>query len=659
MSNIQKSRLYAFLGFLLGVGAPIGWTMFRLVFFQDDTLPFLSQIFSDVSKSSYNIALYFYMGIGTAVVLGVVGFFIGKAADELHARAIELDVLHKEVACQKEIFENRYKVLDTNIKNFHQISSRIQKSINITEVFALCAEGLHDVLGYDRVNLLIADEERKSLRFAAATGSENFDRSNVSLPLDARSGVIFKCFQEKKLFLVDDITRYPSDFHLKSPYDTIHPLRSRSFVLCPIVVKGECHGVFGIDNRFSQRTLNDTDGDTIKLFADQAASAITRINLMAAIDTLTLHLGKTFSELLDNRESCSRNVNRLKSSAGSVADSAKHIASASESVLASVDETSAAVTQISVATEQVTKNLDFLSDSVDKSVSAMEEIAKTIKHVEANTVLSHDVSSQVKSHSDQIRIVVSDTISALAEIQNSVDLSYQGIKRLSENSSRIDSIVSVINDITKRTNLLALNASIIAAQAGEFGKSFGVVADEIRNLSLQTGLSTGEITSIIEEIMEESRIAAGNVTITKDLVQKGVKLGRETGEALNMIVNSSKRAMEMTEQIKIATEEQSQTVQLVTHSIEDVSAMTSQIFNASKEQTKATKNIAKAIASIKGMTAEMVTATGEQVSEGTEIIKSVDAVGSLIVGVFDDLEKRQDDSLAVVNELEVMKSIAN
>ncbi len=180
---------------------------------------------------------------------------------------------------------------------------------------------------------------------------------------------------------------------------------------------------------------------------------------------------------------------------------------------------------------------------------------------------------------------------------------------MSENSSRIDNIVSVINEITKRTNLLALNASIIAAQAGEFGKSFGVVADEIRNLSVQTGLSTGEITSIIEEIMEESRIAASNVTMTKELVQKGVKLGRETGEALNMIVDSSQRAMEMTEQIKIATLEQAQSVQFVTHSIEDVSSMTSQIFNASKEQANATKSIAKAIVLIKDMTEEMVIAT--------------------------------------------------
>lgn len=254
--SIKRSQLYAVLGLILGIGAPVGWTVVRLIFFRDDAFPVWSQVLPDVIKTPYNISLYTYMGIGTGLMLTFLGHFIGKASDELHKRAVELDILHREVASQKEIFENRYKVLDNNIKNFHQISSRIQKSINIQEVLSLCAEGLHDILGYERVNLLMADDERKELRFVAATGSDNFDRSNIALPLDSQSGIIYKCFSEKKLYLIDNINKYPSEYHLKPPYDTIHPLRSRSFVLCPIVVKGESVGVFGIDNKLSQRALS-------------------------------------------------------------------------------------------------------------------------------------------------------------------------------------------------------------------------------------------------------------------------------------------------------------------------------------------------------------------------------------------------------------------
>jgi methyl-accepting chemotaxis protein len=424
------------------------------------------------------------------------------------------------------------------------------------------------------------------------------------------------------------------------------------------VVKGESIGVFCIDNRTSRRALNDSDVDTVRLFADQAASSITRINLLKAIDKLTVELGKTFTDLLRSRELATRNVRSLRSSVASLADNTAHISSSSESVMASVDETSSAVNEISVAIEQVTRNIDSLAEATDKSVSAMEEINMSLKNVEQNTALSHNLSSQVKNQADLSSKVVEETIAALSEIQHSVDLSYNGIKRLSENSKRIEGIVTVINDITKRTNLLALNASIIAAQAGEYGKSFGVVADEIRNLSMQTGRSTGEITNIIEEIMNEYRLADSNVTITRELSRKGVNLGQQTGDALRMIVDSAFRAMEMTEQIKISTEEQGKGVRMATRSIEGVSSMTSQIFNASKEQANATRSIARAIDSIKDMIHEMVSATGSQVHDGAEIKKSVDEVAKLFLGILDDMEKRRLESGMVVKELELMKEIA-
>jgi methyl-accepting chemotaxis protein len=657
---IKNNRriLYAALGFFLGITAPVGWIAIRLVLFPAPDQSLWTQIVADITKNSYNLALFTYMGAGTALVMSSLGYFIGKSSDELYSRAGELDSLHREVASQKEIFESRYKVLDNNIKNFHQISSKIQRSINVQEVLALCAEGLHDILGYERVNILFADDHRKSLRFVAATGSEDFDINGVVLPLDERCGVIYKCFAEKKLFLIDDISKYPPEFHVQAPYNNVKPIRSRSFVICPIVVKGESVGIFGIDNKFTHRTMNDTDVDTVKLFADQASSAITKINLLSAIDSLTKELGKTFTDLLKNRESYSRNVLNLKCSVDSLAENTSHIASASESVMSSVDETGSAVSEISVAIEQVSKNLDFLADAVGKSVSAMEQINGSLKNVEQNTTFSHEVSSQVKAEADKGRAVVEETVASLAAIQKSVDHSYEGIMRLSENSSRIDSIVNVINDITKRTNLLALNASIIAAQAGEYGKSFGVVADEIRNLSLQTGQSTGEITSIIEEIMNELRIGVSNATTTKELVKKGVKLGHQTGDALRIILDSSHRAMDMTEKINVATGEQAMSVRMVTQSMEDVSSMTSQIFKASKEQSNATKNIGRAINSIKEMTHEMVGATGRQVDDGDEIKNSVDAVGQMVMAIFDDMEMRKEESGAVLQELEVLRGAA-
>jgi methyl-accepting chemotaxis protein len=659
MESISRRMLYAVIGFAMGISAPLIWIVIRLVFFPNPEQSLWAQIISDITRDPSNVALYTYMGFGTAVTISSLGYFIGKTTDELYQRTGELDALRDQVAAQKETFENRYEVLDTNIKHIHHISSMIQKSLNVQEVLSLCSKALHDILGYERVNILMADDTRSHLYFFSSTGfsseEEKFDLTGVTLPLDERGGVIYKCFNEKNLYLIDDIRKYPTDFQVQPPYDSIKQIRSRSFMLCPVVVKGESIGLFGIDNKFSKRALNETDIDTLKLFADQVAFVITRINLLHGIDTLTRELEKTTTELLKNRGSYDRNVLNLQAAVDSLAENTANIASASESVMASVDETSSAAGEISIAIEQVSKNLDFLAEAVDKSVSAMDQINVSLKNVEENATFSHETSSEVKEQADKNSIVVEETIAALAEIQNSVDLSYQGIKRLSENSSRIEGIVKVINDITKRTNLLALNASIIAAQAGEYGNSFGVVADEIRNLSLQTGQSTGEINGIIDEIMTESRLAAESVTATKELVQQGVRLGEETGKALRVILESSHRAMEMTEKIKLITAEQTTSARLVTQSIEDVSAMTAQIFKASKEQSNATKSIDSAIVSIKEMTHEMAGATGRQVEDGNEIKESLDAFGKMVTTIFDDMEKRREESGAVMRELEVLK----
>jgi len=651
----KKSTVYCCSGFLLGIGAPIGWTLIRLLFFYDSSQTFLGQIFSDALQNAQQFFLYTYMGVGTAFVLSTLGYLIGKNGDELHERAVELDILHREVATQKEIFENRYKVLDSNIKNFHQISSRMQMSLDLEEILKLCAEGLHEVLGYERVNILMT-EDGKRLRFVVAAGTDGFDITAATMPLDPSIGVIYKCFTDKKVYLIDDISRYPADYHLQPPHNHLEPLRSKSFILCPIVVKGQAIGAFGIDNKSSKRALNDSDVDTIMLFADQVSSAITRINLLTSIDTLTSEMESSFAFLLGSREQYSRNVMTLKENVDSVADGTAIIASASEGVMASVDETSTAVNEISVAIEQVTRNLDHLSSIVQQSASAMEEINSTIGSVEQNAAISHEVSSQVKSQADESMAVVTETIHSLAEIQSSVGLSYDAITRLSDNSSRIESIISVINDITKRTNLLALNASIIAAQAGEYGKSFGVVADEIRNLSLQTGHSTGEITTIIEEIMTESRTAASNITATKGLVQRGVDLGHTTGETLKAIYDRSVCSMDMTQQIKLATEEQVVSVKMVSKSMDDISSMTSQIFTASTDQAKATRSIARSIETIKDMAHEMVKSTSRQVEDGRKIRYTVESVSEMVREMFDNMEKRRLESAEVIMELESMKN---
>ena len=654
----NRTLLYPVGGFFLGCGAPLAWSIIRLILFREPSRSLWAQTLQDLTRNSQNMALYVYMGFGTAMVLSVLGFFVGRASDQLRDRAVELDELNHQIASQKEVFENRYKVLDNNIKNFHQISSRIQRSINDREVLQLCAEGLHEILGYERVNILMASEDRRTLHFITATGTEDFDPKGVTIPMDSRSGVIYKCLAEKKHYLIDDISRYDYDYNLQPPYDSIKPLRSRRFVICPIVVKGEAVGLFGIDNRFSHRSLNDTDVDTIRLFADQAASALTKINLISAIDTLTVELENSFAGLLRNRANYASTLERLQQSVRTVAEGTAHIVAAAGSIMNSVDDTSGEVTGISAAVDQVAHNLEFLSRTVATSASAIEEINHSIRTVERHAAESYELSSQVKTQSDRGRMVAAEAIGALDEISQAVELSHQGITALSENSGRIGGIITVINEVTKRTNLLALNASIIAAQAGDQGASFGVVAEEIRNLSQKTGKSTGEITDIIEQVLAESREAAEQIALTKDLVQRGVTSGRQMAEALNMIHARSEESMNMTREIRNATRDEVKSVQFVTRSMEEVSAMTVRIAGASQEQNASLKRIVQVIEAIKGLSHDMVRSSNRQAEGGSEIGRSLELVSVMLREMLETMEKRREQSAHVVSELEVLRKSA-
>jgi len=653
MKRLPNQSRYFIAGLILGLGAPLTWIVLRLLFFVDHTIPLYDQIVGEIFSSVEHLSLYLYMTVGTSLVMAFLGRYIGMNADKLHERTIELDRLHEEVATQKQVFENRYKILDNNIKKFHQISSRIQKSIVRSEIISLCFEGLHSILGYERVNIFL--RENGSLKVVASSIVDRTEFETITLPLDERIGIIYRSFADQQIFLVEDMNSYPDSYRIQPPFCDLEIIRSKSFILCPIIVKGNTIGIFGIDNKHSRRSLNETDVDTIKLFADLLASAFVRCSLIEDINTLVNNLENTFASLLANRKVHSQTVQNLMQAVSSLFQSTQTLAQGAEQILHSIDATSESASRISTAIEQVSSNLDALSEIVYKSASAMEEITTTLNNVKQNSNVSHTVSSRVKQQADISLDMVKKTMTSLEQIEHSVSTSHDSIVRLAHNSSRIESIISVINDITKRTNLLALNASIIAAQAGEYGKSFGVVADEIRNLSLQTGQSTGAITEIIEEIMSESRSAADTIRATKETVSQGVALGRKTCEALNVINASATEAMEMTEEIKLATEEQARSIELVTKSIEDVSTMTSQIFNASKEQAHATKQIAGEVETIKIKTMAIAKGTATQVKDTESIQSEVEKTGVLIESIFREIEGRSEESARVIKTLDAVR----
>jgi methyl-accepting chemotaxis protein len=657
--RISRSRFYALCGFLLGIFAPMGWMVLRLALFWKPGQTLWSQVAGDIFRSSESLALYGYMGGGTALVLGVFGFMIGKASQQIHERAQGLDELNRAIARQKEEFERRFRDLNYSLKNFHAINTHIQKSMDIKEVLHLAADGLHEILGYDRVNILMVNPARSSMQFVASRGCGEADVTSMVIPLDERAGALFKTVRENRLFLIDDITKMPEEFHLHPPCDAIPQLRSRSFILCPIVVRDEVVGLFGVDNKIKQAILDDTDVDTVKLFADQVSSALTKINLVDGVDTLTGELEITFQELLKYREEHSRLDLSLKLATASTGEATADIAGAADVVRDAVDATRSASGEISVAIEQVSQNLNQLTSFMDSSISAITEISATIREVEENGAQSHLMSEKVKRQAENGAEAVSDVLTGLKGIAGAVESAVSTIGRLSEKGEEIDGITSVIVEITQKTNLLALNAAIIAAQAGEHGRSFAVVADEVRSLSQEASNSTGAIGQIIGEIQEYTRETVGHFDRTRQLVNEGITLGEGMETSLRQILDSAVTAMDMARDIRKATQEVARSVESVSTSIDELGEMATQISTASNEEAIGIRSIVKSIEEVKNMADDMVTATTKQRHHTRDIESAVTSVSEMVTRIFAAMEERNQGSREVIERLDRLKRVGS
>lgn len=656
-TGVDRSYLYALVGFLLGVAAPVGWLLLRALFFFPTGENFLTGVLHDITASREHFFLYFYMGVGTSVVLSIFGFFIGRASQQIHQRATRLDEMHRTVASQKEDFAKRYRDLNARIRNFHGIIARLQSSMDEDELFNLTGEVLHEVLEFDRVNLFKVDAEEKLLRMTNSRGSGEAQIGGISLPLDDRAGALYKAVSDRRHFLIDDIHLMPPDFHLKPPCDTIGHLRSRSFLVCPVSVADKVIALICLDNKATGRTLEESDADTIKLLASQLSSALVRIGLIGAVVDLTDELELTFRELGDYRERYQSLLVSLKESSHSTRKLVDDIASSADVVRDAVNSTQSSSSEISVSIEQVANNISQLSEFMEKSISAMSEIAAAIRSVEEHSVHSHQMSEQARQRAEHGVQSVQETLAGLNGIRAGVDEAAKAMGFLSGRGDEVSNITTVISEIAQKTNLLALNAAIIAAQSGEQGRSFAVVAEEIRELSQQTARSTQAISGLIRDMKDGMQQVVEHIDNTQRLVDNGFDKGKGADVALSQILETASQAMNMAQRIRQATREVSSSAEFVTRSIEELGEMTDQVSTASREQAQGTRSIVRSIEDVRHMAEEMARATMQQRKNSEAIENVVDSVSEMATRIFISMEKRRKQSQNVIGRLKQMKEI--
>ncbi|MBI5056944.1 MAG: hypothetical protein HZB61_10060 [Nitrospirae bacterium] len=246
----------------------------------------------------------------------------------------------------------------------------------------------------------------------------------------------------------------------------------------------------------------------------------------------------------------------------------------------------AEVTQrVSCATHKITDFSDDLfacSDVIAKDTKEqISNTAKVASAVEMMSVVVFDVtrnsSMAARSAKEASELaakgggVVAETINGMNRISRSVNESANTIEALGKRSRQIGEIIKVIDDIANQTNLLALNAAIEAARAGEQGRGFAVVADEVRKLAERTTSATGEISGMIKSIQQETQNAVSSMHSATKEVESGVNMANQADDSLKQIVASVQDVMDMVQQIDVAAKQQSSTGEDVSTNLQEIS----------------------------------------------------------------------------------------
>ena len=574
-------------------------------------------------------------------------YTLTSAQDKLIAVREGKDIPLSEIARLRErtteIIPQLVLSINKIVTNLERVSSeRIKSTVTIMIGLLIAAIVLALLFTYAGIKMIIQPIVHISEDLAAVS------RGDLRVAVDAKSTILGFTFRDEITLMVEAINKIIKN--LRASIEGIY------------LTSQEVSKVSSGISRFSQNIQQSAQAQFQA--AEESSSSVEEMD--ASIKSIATDA----EELLKATEGASASSLEMSSAVSEVAESTEKLAYSVEAAGASINE-------IAASLNEVTSHINTLLAQTEEVVSASTEINSTIKEVGSHSREQAVLAEKVRENASVLGMEAVNRIKdGMSKIKEEVSTTAAVIDRLGEKSKEIGKVTGVIKDVTETTHLLALNASILAAKAGEHGKGFAVVAEEVKELAEKTTLSTKEIGNLIGLVQEEVKAAVNSMSNSLSRVGDGVDLAKNSGDILAKIVDSAEVSFDMAVKIEKASEEQTKGIGQVTQAIHQINRMVAEIKKAMDEQKKALDGMVYSTEAMRDITTKVKQSIKEQSQEGkhisdviTDVAQKMEIIAKatleqkkasgMILKAVEVVERKTEENIALGEELDKMVGSLN
>jgi methyl-accepting chemotaxis protein len=365
---------------------------------------------------------------------------------------------------------------------------------------------------------------------------------------------------------------------------------------------------------------------------------------------------RAVKEISDLMESLSQLAEEVSSSVLQMIASIDQIAGNTEGLSEAVHTAASTLSQNVAAIREIDSSVETLNRFVEETSAAIHQMEGNIRQIEENAGETRRATELVATEAQAGAKAMEHSNASIQKLQASFEATTSVMHLLGQRSGEVGNILSVIDEVMEQTHLLALNAAIIAAQAGEHGRSFAVVAGEIKELAGKTSVSTREIASLIEAVQRDVQQAVEAVSSQRALVETSVAMSGEATRVFDKIKGAVKPSLQMVQEIARATTEQARGSVSIVRATEQLRDLAHSLRRGTKEQTLGSEQILEAVNRIRSLSEEMRRATGEQ-SAGSAIIRqAMDRLTAAVGEVMAQIQIQSGASLEVEKVMETFST---